>query len=144
MEEEGGGVSSAATSNVNEGHADAVVVELMEIVDAKPSGGEEGQDITGEAVAAAVEDTINADPQQQQQQQEVHVKKVKKTKFRKSADTIEGGVVTGGPSGLATRKIKKVSGQIIFPHSCSGTTTYSPLSTLYALGFFRSGWEIRK
>lgn len=126
MEEEGGGVSSAATSNVNEGHADAVVVELMEIIDAKPSGCEEGQDITGEAVAA-VEDTINVDPQQQQQQQEVVVKKVKKTKFKKSADTIEGGVVTGGPSGFATRKIKKVSTQIIFPHSWSGTTTYSPL-----------------
>jgi hypothetical protein len=115
-EEEGGGVlSSAATGNVNDGPADAAVVEVMKVVDAKASGGEDGQDITGdEAVAAAeVEDTIIADPQQQQQQQdeeEVVVKKVKKTKLKKS----NSGGVKPTASGFATRKIKKVrSAQMI-------------------------------
>jgi hypothetical protein len=102
----------------------------MKIVDAKPSGGEEGQDITGdEAVAAAeVEDTMIAGPQQQQQQQdeeEVVVKKVKKTKLKKERPTA---------SGFATRKIKKVRSaqkmiNFFLVIQCAGQQqTYSPHS----------------
>jgi len=138
MEEEGGGVSSAATGNVNDGPADAVVqhVELMEIVDAKPSGGEEGQDIT--TTIAAVEDTIIDVPQHQQQQEDevVVVKKVKKTKFKKSLNTaIEGGVKPIATGFATTRKIKKVSPPILFPHSC--TVQHNNILTtlfIYALG----------
>ena len=106
----------------------------MEIADAKPSGGEEGQDIT---TTIAVEDTIIDVPQHQQQQEDevVVVKKVKKTKFKKSNNTaIEGGLKPIATGFATTRKIKKVSSPI-FPHSCTVQNNII-LTTLfiYALG----------
>jgi hypothetical protein len=105
----------------------------MEIVDAKPSGGEEGQDITTIADAAAVEDTKIDVPQHQQQQEDevVVVKKVKKTKFKKSNNTaIEGGVKPIATGFATTRKIKKVSSPI-FPHSCTVQQHNNILTTLF-------------
>ena len=109
----------------------------MEIADAKPSGGEEGQDITTATAVAAVEDTIIDVPQHQQQQEDevVVVKKVKKTKFKKSNNTaIEGGLKPIATGFATTRKIKKVSSPI-FPHSC--TVQHNNILTtlfIYALG----------